>query len=245
MAKKILITFGLLAISATANAGLISFNGYEREANSNVVIAKKSGLEWLMWNNTTGLSITEAKIKYSADGWVLASNYQVSALFSDFRFESDHWLSDITSGRYSIADWSIGESSSFDNFIELFGATGELGCSDYTKSCFSKDDRKVWASALYGDPYGPSFYRSRAAVESDYTEVFHDGGSALSPNTALLTNPLFTDRSINESSGVAFIRYSQLEPTPVPISNSVGFLALGITILAFSRRVKIAIKIFR
>lgn len=84
-----IIVFSVFLCS-TSYASLITYESYSRDSNDIVVTG--GGLEWLMWNQTYGLSASEAVTRYESSGWSIATNAQMANLFNSFRFGETDFL---------------------------------------------------------------------------------------------------------------------------------------------------------
>lgn len=216
------IASGLNAV----NAALITHNGYTLNTDTNIVTG--GGLEWLQWNVTLGMSISDALTNvagtFDGGGWTLATNMQTAALFDAFSFASDtndSSSSSITKGTYIAGT----DNSIFDHFIEIFGMTRNGSGGDFGTGV----DAFQLSSAYFGsDPDSDSLYRL-AGVRSDYT-IF---GYAQEESTAVMQGDWSTLNDRSPFNGVALVRI-----VDVPEPSTVAILALGILGLGMRRKVR-------
>lgn len=83
-----------LSASALANAAPVTLGSLERNADSTVITDTATGLQWLQWSETVGMSSDEALENYSAEGWRLAKWDEMNGLFSPFGFAFDRTVND-------------------------------------------------------------------------------------------------------------------------------------------------------
>jgi hypothetical protein len=225
MKFRILITMiasVCLTVSGLANAVPITHNNYTLNDSTNIV-THTDGTEWLQWDVTKGISIKDALHIYASDGWVLAGNVQMGALFADFGWFSDPDESVQTSNASPFTD-GIDESP-MDMFLMLFGNTRENSGYPYgtgTNAFFGID-------ALYGDDEdGDNFY-NLARVLSDRTYLGSGiGGIAFTTSDKFF----YSSNSRLSPNSVALVRVKY-----VPEPSTLAIFALGMIGLA-SRRFK-------
>ncbi|EOX3463595.1 PEP-CTERM sorting domain-containing protein [Vibrio cholerae] len=227
MLKKILLASCLLVVSIASNATVISYNGYTRTAGSNIVTG--GGLEWLKWDITKGLSINDALSVYGKDGWKLASNAQMAAMFNVFQFGHDGWVDDTSSLQYVSMPWNRSEDSAHNAFLQLFGYT-ELKGSNFG---YSATDSLVRSLAFFGSDINGGYF-SYAMVQDD---VSTGRGQPVMDHVAWLSSAYHSiDRGRNDV-GVGLVRVvKNSKPTPVPLPGSLSLLALGIVGLGLRHR---------
>ncbi len=238
MLKKLVILSGLLLTSVTAHATIISHFTYERDSASNIVTG--GGLEWLKWDVTKGMTINSALAKHAAQGWRLASNQEIAALFNTFQFGSNIFTGDENNGLFHQSPWSVSEASNHNMFLEIFGTTfasPPLCRAGEVDSCYASSDALNESNAIYGsDNDNDGGYKS-ASVRDDYTYL---RGSALPPVKANAGAYLSPDNvTVNTSGpgyGVALVRTYNMEPSVVPTPGTTGLLALGLVALGYRRR---------
>jgi hypothetical protein len=224
---KTTIVSAFLLVSGLAEAALISHNNYSLNTDTNIVT--NNGTEWLQWDVTIGESMSSALGKYASEGWMLASNYQMAALFTDFGWGSSVQEDGniITRGTFSAST----DESSMDKFIELFGSTrveepnprsrcrengaGGLGCST--------------SASIYGsDLDNDGLYKS-AYIYSDY--VYCRDECYNYEDTAHILHDYYANASYSNSGvGIALVRVVE-----VPAPSTVLIFALGLMGLAARR----------
>ncbi len=237
---KILILFTLATLtSLPVTAGLIQYNGYERETDSQIVKGKK--LEWLKWDVTRGQSVNTALADYSSQGWQVANIVQVIELFSDFKFGFVN-LNDAINGKNFIKTqpWTASEETPHYYFTQLFGISeGGTTCIEYIKyHCHPMSDPWYWSIALYLNlektgVQGASIYDDFTYKTNELTAIY---GAYAELNNGEPAD--FNFRGY--SSGIALVRENGVPPTnqiPEPSSNKI--LILTLAIIAFRRSLKI------
>lgn len=244
MFKKILLATCLLVTSMASQAALISHYGYERDSTSNIV--KGGGLEWLMWDVTKGLSINSALDKYADAGWSLATSSQMAALFNSFNFGKSDWADNGTTGVESWVPWAAGEDSPHNRFHSLFGITvlNQNICTptDDTE-CYLASDNLVYTNAWFAKVDGRLGGGNLAVVNDDSTFV---GGK----NDELYGEWMYAYIDyrndipydyVGPGVGVALVRSSLPNPSPVNTPASFSVLVLGLLVLGFHRRYKLKV----
>jgi len=232
MLKKILIASCLLVTSMASQANLISYYGYERETGSNVVTG--GGLEWLKWDVTKGMSINSALAQYSGEGWTLASNVQMAAMFNVFQFGmsfsigNPDWNADETAMQLRAEPTQLSNFPSvYKQFIELFGWTRNCGVQ-----CGTPWTEENFASAMFGsdDNHNDMYNIAKVRYDDFAWRGLFQPRATLYPDYAF---PQLGDRYM----GVALVRVTNVNmPTPVPLPASLSLLALGLAGLGLRRR---------
>lgn len=203
--RKIL-TYIFLSFSLSANATTISHVGYTLNTETNIVTG--GGIEWLQWDETVGLSIDDALTNYSSDGWRLASNAEVGALFRAFldipfdNYESTGQNYNLIEPQYSV--------SAANNFIEIFGDTYLAGGG--TPPYWNGGDIYEKAAAYFGEDADQDGKYNHASIVDEYTNAtgnYERGRADLNKDTVLAT-------SSSATAGVALVRDMAL-PSPVPV----------------------------
>ncbi len=236
MLKKLIILAGLLLTSVTAHATVISHFGYERDSASNIVTG--GGLEWLKWDVTKGMSINSALSTYKAQGWRLASNVEMAALFNKFQFGADVFTGVEGTLQTTTYPWSPSEDSNYNLFYNLFGLTYEnTNVCTITRptSCYVKEDNYVGVAALYGSDDNRDRMYKRANVYDDKTWRSNIQTDVIQAQ-AYLTNDYKPVNDASPSVGVALVRTFDTNPVTVPTPGSIGLLALGLVALGYRRR---------
>ncbi|GAB3003118.1 PEP-CTERM sorting domain-containing protein [Psychrosphaera aestuarii] len=207
----------LFVVSTNVSAGLIS--DYVLDGTTNTVFDNRSGLEWLRWDQTDGMTIQQALSAYNSGGWQLASNAQAAYLFNTF---------DLSYGTFT---WSEEESfdgafnSSSNGLIEaaddrelmlvnLFGITYE----EYNMG-IDPPDGMQYSAAFFGSDLNRDGGYKRMWVMDDY------GVNQSSKGRAKFDIDNYTNQSRTRTTGVALVRsapvtiFSSLE-TVQPTTNS-------------------------
>jgi hypothetical protein len=223
---RLVVASVCLAVSSLANAELVTHNNYTLNTSTNIV-THTDGTEWLQWDETKTKSISEAMSDYASDGWVLAGNAQMNALFANFGWTvgTDENTSYSTYTGYT----SNVDDSSMDKFQELFGYThfAEGGPFGYGVNAI------MYSMAVYGDDGDNDGFFNFAVVISDsvvrgqpqpnHAELYKDSRDG---------NNMLTTADSSPQWGVALVRVTSVsEPA------SLAVFALGIMGLA-SRRFK-------
>lgn len=210
-----LFLFSLLtATSFTVRADLITHNGYTLNTDTNIIIG--GGLEWLQWDVTVGQSVDAALGTYAGDGWSLASNTNMKNLFDVF-FPSVAWDNDENTTQSINLPWTVDESSSQLDFIELFGDTFAAGggiCCDVAS------DPRTSAHAFFGSDIDTDNLYNAAWIWDDYTS----STLQFAPRTILFRD-LISHDEVQAFSGVALVRSVQ---SSVPEPSSLLLLVIGL-----------------
>ena len=212
--KTILILLIGIA-SFYSNASLIAHGNYTLDTDTNIVSTE--GIEWLQWNETSGLSIDEALNSYS--GWSLASNEQMANLFNDF-FPYQVWNAGDNGGAYGLP--YTDQITSQLNFINLFGyieyiPLGQNGNDFYTdefysiKASYGSDNNGLYREAIVNDAFAGKFDMG------GILESYGVGASSELTLAQISSNVGFYQR------GVALVR-----TTPVPEPSSLLLMLLGV-----------------
>jgi hypothetical protein len=221
--KPISLAVAIMA-SQHAAAGIIS--DYTLDTNTNIVTDSASGIEWLQWTETDGLSIDAALAAHAAAGWAIATNTQMAYLFNSF---------DLAYGTFS---WSDGETAQHDYsppdgpieapgdrelvFVSLFGDT----YTEWETSACPGHDCLQYASAAFGsDVDGDALYQVATAYDD-----YEDGISWMKQRHAGIATFSYDDytRTVaDESRGVALTRSAtQFNAVPEPSTLALFALAL-------------------
>jgi hypothetical protein len=221
----------VLALSSFANAGVITYNGYTLDTQTDIVTAG-DGLEWLQWDVTKGQSISSAlqangvfgSRNYGA-GWALASNAQMASLFNDFGFNST--LQDDTT-IHTGSPYTFGsDNTNYDHFIDLFGAIFQLSGTFFDFG--TGVDQISRTRALFGSDEDNDTLYKEAGVHSDYTR-----DSSTNPYHAYIFQDIWSDSTTNPEFGVALVRLKTQVDAPEP--STLAIFALGLSGLILSRR---------
>lgn len=218
---KSLVVCACLLASSLASASLITHNDYTLDTETNTVT--NEGTEWVQWNVTAGMSINEALAAYANDGWTLASNVQMSNLYTDFGFEAT------TDENVYIGDYGnytpFIDASNHDLFLSLFSITWNISGGNRGEGV----DALESTAAFYGsDADGDGFY-NLASVMSDLTT----NGLESVEKAHLTDDSILRDYSAGNSMGVALVRTTA---TSVPEPSSIAIFSLGLMGLRLRRR---------
>lgn len=234
--SKPLIVVLLLICSQFTHAGIISYNGYTLNEATNIVTNDATGLEWLQWDVTAGMSLNDALTNvarhYDGGSWRMATNSEVLNMSSTLLPSLSNWerqsVSDsLSSARFQRTSRSTSEfpnnwhfESEIDSFIELFGVTSNLGGPfiNFAPNQMSLDDVLV-SSAL-----------SHAGVLSVFDNGTSQGNSLF--DGALLTTRISGGFRLSfgqsyRNSGIALVRSI---PTEVSAPSTALLLFLSLTL---------------
>lgn len=237
MLKKVVLTVFLLVTSMTSQAALISYNGYERDSASNIVTG--GGLEWLKWDLTTGMSIDAALSIYAADGWTLATNDNMAALFNSFQFGKVDWNSNESIYQGLSIPWDLTEQSNHLNFVHLFGDTWQASatCDEIiTVNCYLAEDDLKFTRAFFGADLNNNGRFNFARVNDDYSLIGFDGLLSRRSHLAELSADFSFSFDSSSNTGVALVRNAPNSPISVPLPSSFILLAFGLVALGYRRR---------
>jgi hypothetical protein len=236
MLKKLVILTGLLLTSVTAQASLISHFGYERDSAANVVTG--GGLEWLKWDVTKGMSINSALSTHAAQGWRLASNVEMAALFNTFQFSSNVFTGVERLSQSVASPWSLSEDNNYIRFQDLFGRTyahANVCTAQKVVDCYSATDNYITTRAWFGSDDDKDNKFKLAEVLDDFKFItpnvvaFKEAYASISGDHAAPTD---ASRYV----GVALVRTFDTAPVAVPTPGPIGLLALGLVALGYRRR---------
>ncbi len=223
--RKFIAAIVLVFATSQIDAATINFAGYTYNDATNVVVG--GGLEWLRWTETDGQSINQALTTYGPQGWQIASNAQMAALFNAFKF----------------TNVPIGAFDSDENTHQFFG-TGSDGpttlASDpepifvsmfgNTDADFVGDDNAVdgieRSGAIFGHDLDNDSVYNQAYVIDDYTSFTGQQVQGI----VVLGSEIAQSFWSQPSSGVGLVRV-------VPLPPSVWLLGSALVgIATFSRK---------
>ncbi len=217
---------------SVATAGLITYNGYTLDEDTNIVTG--NALEWLQWDETVGQSVNEALGIYSVDGWRLASNNNMSALFNSF-FPEISWDDDENTSQEPDVSlpWDSSEDSQYSHLIELFGKTSP-NAVEYTQYPL---DPFLESCGIFGLDADQDGYINVACAYDDYTwfDDLIDGPENESSWVSMLGDEeasQYTRDTHYSEGGIVLVR-----SVSVPEPSTLAIFALGMIGLA-SRRFK-------
>jgi hypothetical protein len=219
MLNKILGAIAFLVLSLTANAGLVHYGDYTLNEDTNIVTG--NDLEWLQWNVTYGMSTTSALTAYSNDGWVLASNLQMSSLLNSFEFNTNYVWSEDENIEQKLTSSLFSNDLSNDpeyQFINLFGQT--WGC----------DTCAIGSSAAwFGDDADGDGKHNAVDVLNLYKDFRFLGYE----NEVSITSDTYFYGTSGGKNGVALVR-----SIDVPEPSTFAIFALGILGLVSRKFIK-------
>ena len=220
-------------LSFQANAALITHNGYTLDTDTKIVTDGTTS--WLQWSETYGMSFNEISSQYLNNGWQIAGQSNMAALFSAF-FPQRAWDSDPSTGQDYGTGWNASEDSPFLDFVELFGRQ----VNSFVNS--DPSDPHTQTSAAFGRIVHPTLgagfsQYSPAVIRDDWTRCDNTDCSQTSTqsSSALLQRRIFTTSDDNQITfGWALIRTSS---TAQPISEPHNiFLLLSGVFLLFRKK---------
>jgi len=228
MLKKLLPILFLFT-GFQANAALITHNGYTLDEDTDIVTG--GGLEWLQWDVTKGLSVNTALaangIFGGADygnGWTLATNEQMAALFNAFTFNS-------TTTGTSLGFTANTDNTVMDNFIELMGTTSLIQSLPYGSGVNGYRETRAAYGTVSTNDVNKCVY-----VVSDY-QRFDRNGVFVADFANFTRVDVFNCRDADAGSlfkeGVALVR--QID---VPEPSTVAILAMGLLGLGLRRKLR-------
>lgn len=224
--------FGLqMFSSAGVQAGVISYNGYSKVDNANII--QGDGLQWLRWDVTRGMSIQAALAAYQHDGWQLASNQQMAGLFTAFQFGKTDWVAAADQTQIARSDWTLDENSINQLFISMFGQTANASCAQSGKTtyCYSDTDMFVMSGALFGDDANNNGLYNISSIADDHS-YFGFRGIEQTAHQAALWQDYYETSWQHSFYGVALVR----SPNSVPVPASVTLIGLALLALRLRSR---------
>ena len=222
----------MFSVCGFANATLITHNGYTLDTDTKIV--SNGVVEWLQWNQTTGMSINEALSAFSGEDWQLATNSQMAELFNAFDLSygkfiwtNEENLSQTYDGPtdgIAIEDWINDREL---KFVSLFADTAEAWPNEGT--CGAADCLQMSAAYFGSDNDNDGQYK----VARVYDDLQFNDGSGYQDlgSLAEMSNDIIdlnTDTAY--SRGVALVRVVN-----VPEPQSLAIFALGIMGLSIRR----------
>lgn len=234
MLKKTIAAVCLMMCSMGSQAGLIESHGFSRDDRS--VLVTGQGLEWLTWDKTAGMSIRAALAIYAPDGWMLASNGQMAALFSQFQFGKTDWSTHESAEQQAYQTWDSEEGGKHRQFIDLFGATSTSSCGlGQLQYCYPAEDAYYQAMAWYGTDQNNNGLYNLANVHDDFSYVASANDVSRWDAFAGLSGDYTSIDAVHPWAGVALVRQVGHLPT-VPSPTTVSLLLFAMVGLALHRR---------
>ncbi len=221
-----------MVVALYASAADSAYLDYTLDYRTDVVSG--SGYEWLRWDQTLGMSITEATDTYSPAGWRVASNSEMAFLFNDFNlnfgglepFDSDE-----------NTDQSVLEPANdgaHRTFLQLFGLT-EIATNSNPFDGLLLD---VLARALFGTDQDEDGLYNHATVVFNHNLIdpitlrhleWTDADAALGADR-------YTRDFSSYVHGVALVR----DVNPIPLPGALPLFASAMLVFGwFYRRKKI------
>ena len=243
--KKLLITTSLSlgltlsVVSTNSHAKFLSAYGYSLDTETNIVQRANDPndkTEWLRWDLTLGMSISEAEAKYKSQGWSLATENQMEKLLSDFfvpggRDGSGVLWSDFSENYQVLSDlqlnskyeYSDGENRTL-NFQNIFGHSHVSDAIEGT----AWHDPISSVSALFGDDADGDGLYNLATIRTSFTDAGGPGGTIRELPQDVFLNADTYGGSVDYKhslAGVALTRATAptLDPDyepPAPVENS-------------------------
>ena len=113
-----------LTFATASSATTVSYQGYTLDTDTSIISGED--LEWLRWNETTGMSVDGALNQYQEDGWRVANTQEINSLFTNFQFyDAESGTITVFDGSLSTAflEWGEPDVVTYDSFRNLFGIT--------------------------------------------------------------------------------------------------------------------------
>lgn len=219
MSVRFLPALVLSCISFFSNASVISYQGYTLNQTNKSV--SDGQLEWLQWNQTVGMSISQALSKYASEGWRLASNTDVSQLFNRFRFSDDPLKFGADENKIYFSNQQF--NGSIDDiktdktlqFIALFGYTFKEGPRGPLDT-----DPPIYSMAHFGQDLDQDGLFNFAWVIDDYTFPLSYSG------TSIIASDSYTADYFMYDSGIALVREVKTNSISNPSTFTIFLLAL-------------------
>lgn len=213
----------LCALPFTAHASLSSM-GYTLDEGAHIV-TDDNGLEWLQWDQTAGLSISEGLALYAVDGWTLATNAQIRKLTNDADFGELTRQIDLAtgietenpSGSYTgletyieevRVDWLPDAEAATYDFVSLFGNTYKASGQVFNNDV--PEDPYMYAYALGGDDTDNNGTYKMIAITDHYTPARPVDGRT--KGWAIVTGGHKDVDYSDPTVGVALVRFTNVAP---------------------------------
>ena len=209
----------VLIVSITGNASLITKNGYTLNTETNIIT--DGTLEWLQWDLTVGLTLSEALNLNPVDGFMLATNTQVKNLFNGWGFQNvpANSFGDTEDEAYGTS--VISPSLTYQDFVFIFGVTedGSFG-----------DNQNQTSEALYGIDSDADNLINLAEVRWRIDPTSLNSVRQI----ARLSGDEYTKGGFYDNKGWALVRNANTS-SQVPEPSTLAIFALGVIGLALRR----------
>ena len=221
MLKKLVAVCTLLLASNAAQAALIEYNGYSRDTANNYV--SSGTMDWLAWDQTTGMTI-ETALNANA-GWSLATESDVSTLFSSFAFGgTNSWAT----GTNVSTPWAAGYDTGYEHFVDMFGTTlFNIESNTYL-------DPSKSSNAIFGSVADNNLFNANVGTDSKfwYTRRSYEvtWGAGANLNNCVNCSPATYS---NGNQGIALVRNNATE---VSEPATIAIFALSLCGLAARRK---------
>lgn len=232
--KSIKYFCALLFVLASnlSHASLITYGDYTLDEDTNIVTDTSTGLEWLQWDVTAGMSVAEALAEYESEGWTLASVDQISTLLNDFQLGTDLVLTAMagSTSRYSTAYDGI--DTDYTEFLEysLFDLFGILSQTYYKGGTWNTEKSYTYATSAWfsGDNDDGTVHQIQLRMKDWFSTI---SSSRYDNSSTYVNTNSYTDASSNTTTGVALVRI-----TEVSAPTTVGLFTLALMGLGIRRR---------
>jgi hypothetical protein len=222
MVKQLVCILFFLWVSNSATAALITHNGYTLNEDTNIVTG--GGLDWLQWDETTGMTIENIINDHNFDGWSVATETQVFSMYSNlFKFLSPSLT----------LDYASENANKMDTIIQLFGSTFQhsnhhpsyvyAGSLEYAQATYSTGTGYS-GIGIYGE-----YTFTKSPIQIDPTSAYEEYGA----HVTVGNDYNWHYNTVDPASGVVLVK----DVNQVPEPSSLAIFALGIIGLA-SRRFK-------
>lgn len=203
---------------------------YSLDEPTNVVVNKETGLEWLQWDETIGLSVADIILgnnnAYFEQGWRLATHVEVSDLYNTF-FSATQWDTDEnTTQSLSLLTPLNSTTDAASVFIYLFGDTYAAAGKYYDVG-----DPVQMAAAWIGEDTDADQDYTYTRVRDEYNRFDGFLYEYLNGRVMLLKDELNPYDSLPDT-GIALVRTTQ--PTAISEPNT-NMLLLSCLLALFIR----------
>lgn len=212
---KALIAGIALSASFAATASIIEYNGYSRDTANDYV--SNGTLDWMAWDQTLGLTVEAALTANS--GWRLASESEMSSLYSSFAFGGQM---DWQLGSSVSTEWQAGYDQGYEHFVDMFGSTF------FNTASTSYGDPSKSSAAIFGSINDGNYGVANVGTDSKFWYA-RRGYEVVWGAGANVNNCAACDLSTysNGSQGIALVRDSGVAQVSEPSTIAVFGLALA------------------